>query len=68
MTTEQWHNYGYEIWPNPMPAGSYPIMVPDHAILYVKGDAREYPTVPEGFSVHRVQHNRYKCHPPCKVR
>jgi hypothetical protein len=66
MTT--WHNYGYEIWPDPMPTASYPMLIPDRVILYVRGDARELPTVGEGFSAQRVQHNRYHCHPPCSVR
>jgi len=65
-----WHSYGYEIWPDPMPAASYPMLVPEHVILFVRDDAPAtlLPTTAPGQSAHRVQHNRYNCVPPCEVR
>jgi hypothetical protein len=65
--SETWHSYGYEIWPDPLPLASYPLLVPEHVVMYVRGDARELPTVAEGFAAMRTQHNRYSCHPPCST-
>ena len=61
----RWHKVLYEVWPDPMPTATYPLLVPEHVVMYVRDDADVLPDVPEGFSVHRTGHARYQCHPPC---
>ena len=60
----QWHKYVYEVWPDPMPVASYPLLVPDHIVLYVREGTSAWdtcPDVPEGFCAHPAMHVRSQC-------
>lgn len=64
QTAMQWHKYVYEIWPDPMPVATYPILVPDHAVLYVREGISAWdvsPDVPSGFRATPASHVRSQC-------
>ena len=68
-TTEPVHSYTFEIWPDPMPAATYPMLVPDRLTVtseHTAGAARclADARVPAGQALGYVYHNRTRCVPP----
>jgi hypothetical protein len=67
-TPAPFHMYTFEVWPDPLPAASYPMLVPDHVTVKAAGydQARDYATdgLEPGRTLGAAGHLRSQCYPP----
>jgi len=62
------HEYMFEVWPDPMPAASYPMTVPDHVTVRAAGYEQAREAAITGLAAGRAlgfpYHQRSRCTPP----